>query len=208
MGGPRPDLLRPGADTWVHWGLASFGLHDSYWTPGLIVLLLLGWSWLRRKDRPDDVVGVCAGMGIESVAFALGLWGISRGLGPLLDGLGIKLQTPPQTNDTALQVISFVGAGIYEEVLFRLVLFSGLVWVANQVGSGARLAVLFAAVASALLFSAAHHVGPYGERFDGYAFLFRSLAGLYFTFLYQWRGFGIAVGAHACYDVIVGVVAG
>jgi hypothetical protein len=28
---------------------------------------------------------------------------------------------------------------------------------------------------------------------------------LYFTALYQFRGFGIAVGAHACYDVLVGI---
>ena len=40
---------------------------------------------------------------------------------------------------------------------------------------------------------------------DGFNFLFRVLAGLYFTAIYQFRGFGIAVGAHACYDVLVGI---
>ena len=59
---------------------------------------------------------------------------------------------------------------------------------------------------SALLFSAAHHVGPYGEAFNHSVFLFRTLAGLYFALLYQLRGFGIAVGTHTCYDVLVGVV--
>ena len=44
------------------------------------------------------------------------------------------------------------------------------------------------AAASAALFAAAHHVGPFGEAFDGYVFLFRSLAGLYFALLYQFRG--------------------
>ena len=207
MGGAQPDILRPGADSWLHWGLETFGLHHAYWTPGLIVLVLLGWSWCCRKDRPDDIVGVCAGMGIESVLFALALWGLSRGLGPLLDNLGIKLQVPAHANEAAVQVISFLGAGIYEEVLFRLVLFSGLVWLLKQVGAGTLLALPFAAAASALIFSAAHHLGPYGEKFDAYAFLFRTLAGLYFTIVYQWRGFGIAVGAHACYDVVVGIVA-
>ena len=52
---------------------------------------------------------------------------------------------------------------------------------------------------------AAHHVGPYGEPFEGYNFLFRTVAGVYFALLFQLRGFGIAVGAHACYDVVVGV---
>ena len=31
-------------------------------------------------------------------------------------------------------------------------------------------------------------------------------AGLYFALLFRLRGFGIAVGAHALYDVMVGVV--
>ena len=44
------------------------------------------------------------------------------------------------------------------------------------------------------------------EVFDAYVFLFRTLAGVYFAVLFQLRGFGIAVGAHACYDVLVGVV--
>jgi membrane protease YdiL (CAAX protease family) len=67
--------------------------------------------------------------------------------------------------------------------------------------------VLSAAVAmvlSALAFSAAHHVGPCGETLVNRVFVFRALAGLFFGLLYLTRGFGIAVGAHACYDVIVG----
>jgi membrane protease YdiL (CAAX protease family) len=65
-----------------------------------------------------------------------------------------------------------------------------------------------AAVFSATVFAAAHHVGPYGEPFDDFVFLFRAVAGLYFAALYQTRGFGVAVGAHACYDVLVGVAVG
>jgi hypothetical protein len=36
-------------------------------------------------------------------------------------------------------------------------------------------------------------------------FVFRTVAGLYFTLLFVLRGFGVAVGAHAGYDVLVGV---
>jgi hypothetical protein len=36
-------------------------------------------------------------------------------------------------------------------------------------------------------------------------FVFRTCAGLFFTFLFVARGFGVAVGAHAGYDVLVGV---
>ena len=55
--------------------------------------------------------------------------------------------------------------------------------------------MLLAATASATLFSAAHHLGPYGQPYDNYLFLFRLAAGLYFALLFQYRGFGVAVGA-------------
>jgi membrane protease YdiL (CAAX protease family) len=64
---------------------------------------------------------------------------------------------------------------------------------------------VLAALASATLFSTAHHVGPYGQPYSNYLFLFRLAAGLYFALLYHLRGFGIAVGAHACYNVLVSI---
>jgi membrane protease YdiL (CAAX protease family) len=67
------------------------------------------------------------------------------------------------------------------------------------------LAVALAASASALLFSAAHHVGPYGQPYSNYLFVFRLIAGLYFAGLFQARGFGVAVGAHACYNLMVSI---
>jgi hypothetical protein len=38
-----------------------------------------------------------------------------------------------------------------------------------------------------------------------YVFLFRTMAGVYFALLFQFRGFAVAAGAHACYDVLVGL---
>jgi membrane protease YdiL (CAAX protease family) len=204
LGGTRPEALRNGADTWLHWGLEAFGFSQLYWVPGLVAVVFLLWSWKRRDDRPRDLPGVCIGMAMESLAFAGGLWGLSRGLGPFLDSLGITLDCPPM--DPALsQLITFVGAGIYEEVLFRLFLFAGLRGLLVNLEVGSLQATLLAGVSSALLFALAHHIGPYGEDFDGFIFLFRTLAGLYFAAVFQFRGFGIAVGAHACYDVLVGL---
>jgi membrane protease YdiL (CAAX protease family) len=102
-------------------------------------------------------------------------------------------------------VVTYVGAGIYEEVMFRLGLYGLLRSVFAIAQVPARTAFVLAAVTAATLFAAAHHIGPHGEPVDGFNFLFRVLAGLYFTALYQLRGFGIAVGAHACYDVLVGI---
>jgi hypothetical protein len=206
LGAAEPDTVRNGADTWMRWGLDQVGLHQPYWAPAILAAFLIGWGWLRFTDRPTDLVSVWIGMTIESVAFALGLWAVSRYLVPVLDYLGIQLAAGPPADPAFEQIVSFLGAGIYEEVLFRLVLFSGIAWLLRTAEVPRPLAVLAAAVTAAAVFSGAHHLGPYGEPYNGYVFLFRTLAGLYFTAIFQLRGFGIAVGAHALYDVLVGIV--
>jgi Type II CAAX prenyl endopeptidase Rce1-like len=206
LGGPKPELLRNGADTWMRWGLESFGLTQFYCAPGLIALVFLAWSVVRFWDRPDGLAAVWLGMTVESVLFALGLWMLSRELGPFLDQWGIKLSLGSREKLLG-RVVTFVGAGIYEEVLFRLLFFVALGALLRTFLFSSLTAALVTLIASALLFSASHHIGPYGEPFNNYVFLFRSLAGLYFALLYQLRGFGIAVGTHACYDVLVGVLA-
>lgn len=205
LGDTNPDALRNGADCWLHGGLREFGLGELYWAPALLVASLIVWCLFRRSDQPDDLVGTCSGMAIESVFVALGLWGLSRGLRPLLDRLGIVLHVPCGIDPTTANLVSYLGAGIYEEAIFRLVLFGVLCWLLRQGGLPEVLVLVPATLVAALIFAAAHHVGPGGEPFENYAFLFRTLAGLYFTLIYRFRGFGIAVGAHACYDVFVGV---
>jgi membrane protease YdiL (CAAX protease family) len=145
---------------------------------------------------------------LECLLFAVALWGISHGFEPLLKSLGVPLSHGPKADPALARLITFVGAGIYEEILFRLVLFSGLALLLRLVMIPAFVAVPFAAAASALLFSAAHHIGPYGEKMDTYIFLFRTMAGVFFALVYQLRGFGVAAGAHACYDVLVGLMPG
>jgi membrane protease YdiL (CAAX protease family) len=200
---------RNGADAWLRWGLEVFDLKHPLIAPGLVVLGLIVWVWSRGGEQPEGVGSACAGMALESGLFAVGLWAVSRGLGPLLDHYGITLaaETAPQRgpHDAFAQVITFVGAGIYEEVLFRLILMNALAAVLRVAQVPGLVAKLLAAAGSALAFAAAHHIGPYGEPMDAFVFVFRTLAGLYFAALFQFRGFGIAVGAHAGYDVIVGV---
>jgi hypothetical protein len=144
-------------------------------------------------------------MALESCLFAMLLWEFSRNFGPIVDGLGIRFQITVQTAPLA-QVLTYIGAGIYEEVLFRLGLFAGFCALLRAVGLPWLIAVTLAAMTASLAFAAAHHIGPYGEPMRPDFFVFRTLAGLYFTVLFVSRGFGIAVGAHAGYDVLVGVV--
>lgn len=201
------DTFRNGADVWIRGLLGSAGLSQLYWAPVLLACILVVWSWWRWRDRPRTSLDVWLGMAVESGIFALGLWGLCQGLVPLLDELGVRLEWQAVEVEPAVQrIISFIGAGIYEETLFRLVLFSLLFGVLRLVDVPRLPALALAAVISALLFAAAHNLGPHGESFQPFVFLFRTVAGLYFALIYYLRGFGIAVGAHAGYDVLVGVL--
>ena len=142
---------------------------------------------------------------LESVVFAVGLWGLSRNFIPLLDKVGLPLNSIHFQPVATGQVVRFLGAGIYEEVLFRLGLFSGLVLLLRMVLLPKFLAILIAGIVGALAFSAAHHLGPAGEELTAPKFLFRTVAGLIFTAIYAGRGLGTAVCSHAGYNILVGV---
>lgn len=205
LGGNQADALRNGADSWLRWGLEAFGLRQMIVAPALVLLGFGAWSWRRRSERPDDPLGTCFGMGLECFLFALGLWGVSHALKPILDWAGVQLAAGPPVDPVIGRVVTYMGAGIYEEVLFRLVLFGGLSTLLKLAMVGRKTSVLLAATVSSLLFAAAHHIGPNGERMDSFVFLFRTVAGFYFAMLFQFRGFGVAAGAHAAYDVLVGL---
>jgi len=204
LGGSQADRLRNGADAWLRWALEVFGGGHVLLVPAILVGILLVWSWWRWADRPTDPVRTWFGMAFESGAYAFLLWQFSQNFGPLVERLGIKLEITIQTGQAA-KAITFIGAGIYEEVLFRLGLFTLTYYLLRAVQIPVLAAVLMAAVGAAAGFAAAHHIGPYGEPMNPYVFLFRALAGMYFTVLFVGRGFGIAVGAHAGYDILVGL---
>lgn len=212
LGGPNPETIRNGADHWLRCALGIVGVAFFWVPPTVLTIAFIWWTVARWKDRPGDLVGVLSGMILESVTFALGLWALSRLLAPMLQHAGIELslitlrKLSLNAEEPALrQVITYLGAGIYEEAVFRLVLFTALMRILRLVDVGWIMSVVLASVASAILFSIAHHVGPYGQTYSNYLFLFRLLAGLYFALLYELRGFGIAVGTHACYNVMVSV---
>jgi len=207
LGTDPSSQARNGADAWLRWGLDLFGVGQVLAAPVVVILVMLVWSWWRWSDRPEDPITTFFGMAFESCLFAFALWQFSRNFGPILDVLGIKLQITVQAAPVS-RVLTFIGAGIYEEVLFRLGLFVGLYMVLRVIRLPVVVALVLAAAFGALGFAAAHNIGPYGEPMRADYFVFRTLAGLFFTLLFISRGFGIAVGAHAGYDILVGLSVG
>ncbi len=205
QGAARQEVCRNGADLWLRSLLAEVGLRQWFWAATLLTLSLVSWAWWRRGDRPRELGQVWLGMTLESGVLALGLWGVCHLIWPLVQAAQISAGGS-ECDPAVERMLSYAGAGIYEEALFRLLLLSGLRWLLRQAELPPAGALGLAGLLSALLFSLAHHVGTQGEAFDPQVFFFRTLAGLYFAALYHFRGFGIAVGAHAGYDVLVGIL--
>lgn len=105
-------------------------------------------------------------------------------------------------------LVMSLGAGLYEEIAFRVVLYGlGLrclrvLWPTPSWWRRSLLALSWA-LGSALIFSAWHHLGTFGEALDGRVFIFRTVCGLVFTLIYVTRGFAPAVWTHVLYDLWV-----
>lgn len=115
-------------------------------------------------------------------------------------------------------LVMSLGAGFYEELAFRALLFGLgaklLVWmlarervslVAGGAAPGLRAIGIMVvwAIACAAAFSGMHYVGALGDAFDLRSFVARAVLGLALTLVYAMRGFAAAVWAHALYDVWV-----
>ena len=204
-----PSAVRNGADVWLRRFLDLLGLQQYFLLPVLTIGLLLVWHHLRREPwrvSPNVVYG----MYLESFALAFALVGIAHLQGSLLHGLAAAWPSPLSLSESPMaqfvvRLVGFFGAGIYEEVLFRLALLPVVQRLLAYAGANSARAALGAIVLTSLLFSTAHYVGAYGEAFAWYSFLFRFLAGGFFAVLFVYRGFGIAAGAHALYDILVGM---
>jgi len=102
------------------------------------------------------------------------------------------------------KVVMAAGAGFHEEVVFRVGLVSGGSWLLMRSGRlSAAAALVTSVVASSLVFSLVHHLGPMTEPIAFGVFTFRTFAGLFLAAVYLLRGFAVAVYTHTLYDALV-----
>lgn len=204
--------LRNGADVLLRSLLMAVGVEG---TIAFSAVLLAAATVLivaeRRRSRVRLRSAPFAGMALESVVYAL-LLGAVVGTATQWVLRGIPVRLAAQGGVAALSlpegIVLSLGAGIYEELLFRVLLVGGIFGVFRGSGLSRGQAGAFAALLAAILFSAFHYVGPYGDPWQLPSFLFRLLAGLAFSVLFLVRGFGIAAWTHALYDVFLLVARG
>ncbi len=197
---------RNGADLWLRDCLQSLGVSQVSLLPWITAAGLLAWHFLMRSSW-RFAPGIVCSMWLECLALAAGLVVVAQAHGAVVQSITgevrdvVRLQTgDPHAGKL---ILAYLGAGIYEETMFRLLCLP-LLWVACWgLGLGRGFSLVLAVIGASFLFSGAHHFGPQGEEFSWYCFGFRTAAGLCFAIIFLVRGFGIAAGTHALYDVLV-----
>jgi membrane protease YdiL (CAAX protease family) len=173
-----------------------------------VVLVIGGISCFvvhRRRYRGGEAGqlhgGYFAGMLVESVVYALCFGAV---VNSLLRAVVPGLQIGETTSNPVMSLGMALGAGIYEELFFRVLLMGGLAVLLQRLTKTSPVpAWLAAALLSALIFSAFHYVGNMADAFSISSFLFRFGAGVVLAAIYGLRGFGVAVWTHALFDVLV-----
>ncbi len=179
-----------------------FGLAAAFLPGVALLVVLLVWHVLVR-DRWMLDPKTLGGMLIESLAWTLPLLVLAAASSHAQSALamaGTDLHSLP----VGARMTIAVGAGLYEEMLFRMVglallhfILVDLIGLKERVGSG--VAVVVAALAFAV-----YHQPTLPAQWP--VFVFMTVAGVYFGTVYMMRGFGIVVATHAIYDVVVLVV--
>jgi hypothetical protein len=202
----QPQVVVNGAEALLRVALHAVGL-GGWFTSAWVAALIAG-IWIYRADplarkeklQPRTFALMLVESGLYAMLFGGVVASIVRALMPWVN---TGLQLGPSLGLGRSLMLSW-GAGLYEELLFRVIGMGGLGWLLRR---GFKLqpapALLVAAVVSSLVFSLFHYLGPMGDTFRVASFVFRFVAGMVLAGLYRWRGFGIAAGTHALYDVLV-----
>ncbi|HVR04172.1 MAG TPA: CPBP family glutamic-type intramembrane protease [Polyangia bacterium] len=183
----------------------NLGLSTSAYlgyTAAVAAAFAVGVLVLRRRQQFDP--GIVWRVLIESAIYALTMGSLIVFVMTRVFGISPRLAGGIAAQGFGTRIVMSLGAGVYEETVFRLGLLAGLA-VLFERGVGLRrwVAVTIALGISSVLFSAMHHIPPYGDPFTIGVFMFRVLAGACFGLLFCFRGFAVAVYTHALYDLYV-----
>ena len=171
-----------------------------------LLLAALAAAYLKRGKR-ELKLELIAPMLIESLIYAFFLGGLI--IAVMHRVAPFTLALPSLSYDTAFDSLGPIqkltlscGAGLFEELVFRLILLGTTQQILSRVFElGPKRSWIFSLLGTSVLFSLVHYLGP--ESFQLYSFVFRTLAGIAFALLFWLRGFAIAAWTHALYDVLV-----
>ena len=191
--------IRNGADVFLRQLIMGYGKYSESFYGLILIILFLAIMFFNRNvvKRGRLKFTFLFYMLAESLLWSLGfliLMSISERI-----TLSIL-----ERNIIPEQFYLAIGAGIWEELLFRVgaigLCFSFL---AKFIGYSGLYSVLIAIIFSALLFSLFHYIGPFGDIFTYKSFYIRTWAGIFLGSLYLFRGLGITAYTHIFYDMAI-----
>lgn len=194
--------VRIGAELWLKQVLVNLGGTGLHMLALVVVLIGVGILYYERKKDIPLRLPYFGWMILESVGYAIVLgFAVGITVGTLFNMM------VPQAVEHGFwtQFALSLGAGLYEELFFRVLLVGGLFWLLNRLMKNRTRAYIISALVGALLFSWVHYIGSLGDTFTFSSFTFRFLFGLALNALYLIRGFGVAAWTHALYDVLIAI---
>jgi len=171
--------------------------------PSIVIMAVLFGQHLARKDPwAPDWLGVW-GTIVEGIVSTL----------PILAAAWITSSSSVSSangleRDTLWESCwQSVGAGVFEEFIFRLVLIQGIILILGDLmGFKQGKVMVFAIIVSAIIFSACHFL-PGSWEFDWGRFTFLAIAGAWWAFLFCWRGYGVCVYSHITWNITMTISA-
>lgn len=192
--------IKNAADVIIKTPLILFGKNGSLIFNSLVItFLVVSVFYIEKEYRFSSLIFIP--MFLESMVYAL-FMGYALGF-VVYKVLFPYVLTRPFSMNIWMGIIFSVGAGVYEEIVFRLILITSLYFIFTTLlkinkPTGAIISIIL----GALIFTSMHYVGNLSDNFTYTSFTFRLLSGIFLSAIFMFRGLGIAVYTHAIYDVL------
>lgn len=192
--------IKNSADVMVKTPFAFFGRNGSL-IFNMAVIAIFFFAVFRLEKEHKLRFRIYIPMFLESLIYAALLGPV---VGRAVGYLTHHFLAVPMGTDTGMQIVLSVGAGVYEEIVFRMILLTVLnLLLIRTFGLNRVTGTVLSITIGSALFSGIHYVGSLSDTFTSASFIFRLIAGVTLSTIFMIRGLGIAVYTHAIYDVML-----
>jgi len=191
--------IRNGADVLIRQAFTIFGSNSQllYGLSLFMIFCLVGYNHRHTLLNSEINIKFLVLIIIESLFWCSGLLILMKGISSLFLAAPISV-------DLLEQFYLSVGAGIWEELIFRLGLISVFIYLINSVFRyGKYFSMFLSLFFSGAIFSLFHYIGIYGDIFTWETFILRTFAGVFLGVVFLFRGLGISVYTHIFYDMVL-----
>jgi hypothetical protein len=191
--------IRNGADVLIRQAFTIFGSNSQllYGLSLFMIFCVVGYNHRHTLLNSEINIKFLVLIIIESLFWCSGLLILMKGISSLFLAAPISV-------DLLEQFYLSVGAGIWEELIFRLGLISVFIYLINSVFKyGKSFSIFLSLFFSGVIFSLFHYIGIYGDIFTWQTFILRTFAGVFLGVVFLFRGLGISVYTHIFYDMVL-----